>query len=167
MPIEIYLADLRDPFDAQAVLKLLAVYHESLTGNNVPLPQCIRDTVIDGLLACNNHRVFLAIDRVSNGDDARLAVGMAVCFVNFSTFKAKPLINVHDLAVHPGYQAQGIGRALLEHVSAYGRENQHCAVTLEVRSDNTNALKLYRKLGFTGIEEDAGDETMLFGKLVL
>ena len=167
MPIQIYLADLRDEFDSKSMLHMLAVYHESLMGNHGPLPDQVRETVIAGLAACSNHRLFLAIDMDSEGTGPHRAVGMAVCFVNYSTFRALPLINVHDLAVHPAYQGQGIGKSLLEKVIAYAHENQHCAVTLEVRKDNVNALKLYRKLGFAGIEEQAGDAAMLFGKLTL
>lgn len=172
MPIQIYQADLRDPFDARGVLDILAIYHESLMGNNSPLPQEVRDTVIDGLLSCSNHVVFLAVqtDDSSNSIKAHPAaqvVGMAVCFENYSTFRAQRLINVHDLAVHPKYQGKKIGQSLLEKVVAHAKEQNQCAVTLEVRKDNANALKLYRKLGFSGIEQDAGNESMLFGKLVL
>ena len=167
MPIQIYLGDLRDPFDAQATLHILSVYHESIVGNHGPLPEKVRETVIDGLLACGNHRVFLAVDENVNGIEFRRAVGMAVCFVNYSTFRARSLINVHDLAVHPEYQRRGIGKMLLENVIRYAAENQHYAITLEVRKDNINALKLYRKLRFAGVEENAKDEAMLFGKLVL
>ena len=167
MPISIYLGDLRDPFDAQATLQILSVYHESIVGNNGPLPEEVRETVIDGLLACGNQRVFLAVESDANSIEFRRAIGMAVCFVNYSTFRARSLINMHDLAVHPEYQGRGIGRTILENVIRYAAENQHYAVTLEVRKDNINALKLYRKLGFAGVEENADGEAMLFGKLVL
>ena len=167
MPIHVYLADLRDLFDAKSMLQMLAVYHESLMGNHGPLPEKVRETVVAGLLACENHRLFLAVDMGLDEGESRRAVGMAVCFVNYSTFLALPLINVHDLAVHPDYQGQGIGKSLLEKVIAYAKTNQQCALTLEVRKDNVNALKLYRRLGFAGIEEDAGEESMLFGKLTL
>ena len=167
MPISIYLGDLRDPFDAQATLQILSVYHESIVGNNGPLPEKVRETVIDGLLACGNHRVFLAVEADANSIEFGRALGMAVCFVNYSTFRARSLINVHDLAVHPEYQGRGIGRTILENVIRYAVENQHYAITLEVRKDNINALKLYRKLGFAGTEENADGESMLFGKLVL
>lgn len=119
------------------------------------------------LLACGNHRVFLAVDENVNGSEFSRAVGMAVCFVNYSTFRARSLINVHDLAVHPDCQGQGIGRKLLENVISHAAENQHYAITLEVRKDNINALKLYRKLGFAGVEENSDGEAMLFVKLVL
>lgn len=167
MSIQIYRADLRHAFDAKALLDILACYHESIMGNNSPLPDHVRETVVDGLLACNNHRIFLAVETNAGLEGTRHAVGMAVCFENYSTFRACPLINVHDLAVHPNYQGKGIGSSLLMHVLAYAKEHHHCAVTLEVRKDNEMALKLYRRLGFSGIEQDAGNEAMLFGKLVL
>lgn len=167
MPLSIYLGDLRDPFDARATLHILSVYHESIVGNNGPLPEKVRETVIDGLLACGNHRVFLAVESDANSIESGRAIGMAVCFVNYSTFRARSLINVHDLAVLPEFQGRGIGRTILENVIRYAAEKQHYAITLEVRKDNINALKLYRKLGFAGVEENAEGEAMLFGKLVL
>jgi len=45
-----------------------------------------------------------------------------VCFRGFSTFAAAPLINVHDLAVVPGFRGQGIGRRLLEAVEMYAED---------------------------------------------
>ena len=167
MSINIYLADLNRPFDAKSMVEILGVYYQSIMGNNAPLPLEVRDTVVAGLLSQSNHRVFLAVSNETENMGPGQAIGMAVCFENFSTFRAKPLINVHDLAVRPEFQGRGIGQSLLEKVIAYAVENHHCAVTLEVRKDNANALKLYRKLGFTGIEKDAGDESMLFGKLIL
>ena len=43
-------------------------------------------------------------------------VGAAVCFIGFSTFAAKPLINIHDFVVLPAARGKGVGRRLLEAV---------------------------------------------------
>ena len=86
-------------------------------------------------------RVFLAYE----GDEP---AGLAICFVGFSSFKAKPLVNVHDLAVAPQFRGRGIGRALLEAVAADARQLGCCKVTLEVRADNAKAIGLYRRVGF-------------------
>jgi ribosomal protein S18 acetylase RimI-like enzyme len=85
--------------------------------------------------------VFLALDDAT-------PIGIAVCFVGFSTFAARPLINIHDLAVVPECRGQGVGRLLLERVEAKGRELGCCKLTLEVREDNHRAQRLYQKFGF-------------------
>ena len=38
-------------------------------------------------------------------------VGLINCFEGYSTFKAQPLLNVHDIVVHPRVRVQGIGQA--------------------------------------------------------
>jgi ribosomal protein S18 acetylase RimI-like enzyme len=75
-------------------------------------------------------------------------VGVAVCFFGLSTFRAKPLLNVHDLAVLPQYRGMGIGRALLQAAEDRARRNACCKLTLEVQDDNTRARALYRRFGF-------------------
>jgi GNAT superfamily N-acetyltransferase len=39
--------------------------------------------------------------------------GIAVCFEALSTFEARPVLNIHDLAVYPTLRGKGVGRALL------------------------------------------------------
>ena len=75
------------------------------------------------------------------------SVGIANCFIGYSTFKAKELINIHDLAVVPGQRGQGIGDRLLEAVTQFAKTKSLCKVTLEVRSDN-RAKSLYQRHGF-------------------
>jgi predicted N-acetyltransferase YhbS len=75
-------------------------------------------------------------------------MGIAICFVGFSTFLARPLINIHDLAVLPTYRGQGVGRRLLEQVATKGKALGCCMLTLEVRADNYPAQRLYEAAGF-------------------
>jgi ribosomal protein S18 acetylase RimI-like enzyme len=76
------------------------------------------------------------------------AVGVAVCFVGFSTFKARPLLNIHDLAVIPTHRGRGVGRKLLDAVERKARERGCCSVTLEVLEKNVGARRLYAAAGF-------------------
>ena len=64
------------------------------------------------------------------------------------TFSAKPLLNVHDLAVHREYRGQGVGRRLLDAVEAEARRLGCCKLTLEVRRNNSVAKGLYERIGF-------------------
>jgi ribosomal protein S18 acetylase RimI-like enzyme len=75
-------------------------------------------------------------------------VGMAICFVGFSTFQARPLLNIHDLAVVPDCRGQGIGRALLAEAEKQALLRGCCKLTLEVREDNLPARSLYERFGF-------------------
>jgi ribosomal protein S18 acetylase RimI-like enzyme len=89
-------------------------------------------------------------------------VGIAVCFVGFSTFLARPLLNIHDLAVIPAYRRHGVGRLLLERVAAKGKALGCCKLTLEVRADNHAAQRLYEEVGFDHAASYGGAVHVLF-----
>jgi len=52
------------------------------------------------------------------------------------------------LAVHPDYQGQGLGQAMLWGVMQAARDRALERATLEVRASNQSAISLYRKFGF-------------------
>ena len=79
--------------------------------------------------------------------DGRI-VGLATCFMNFSTFCAKPYINIHDIIIEREYRGKGLGRTLLEKIISLAQEQNYCKVNLEVRDDNISAKQLYASLGF-------------------
>ena len=76
------------------------------------------------------------------------AVGLINCFAGFSTFAAKPLLNIHDIVVHADARGQGIARALLDWAEQRARALDCCKLTLEVLSNNTRALAAYERAGF-------------------
>ena len=57
-------------------------------------------------------------------------------------------IHINNFALRPGFRAQGIGTALLERVIAEGRGRGTRRATLEVRSSNEAARRLYERMGF-------------------
>ena len=67
--------------------------------------------LVDGLREHPTSLVFLAFDR-------NRPVGMATCFIGFSTFAARRIINIDDLHVPAEFRSRGIGRRLLEAVEA-------------------------------------------------
>jgi GNAT superfamily N-acetyltransferase len=76
------------------------------------------------------------------------AVGLIDCFAGFSTFAARPLLNVHDIVVRDTLRGQGIGQALLAWAERRAGELGCCKLTLEVLSNNTRAMASYRQAGF-------------------
>ena len=134
-------ADLQDRRHQAAIVYLVDAYARDPMGNGEGLPAEVRNRLMAGLQQHPTTMIYLAFD-----DDK--PVGIAVCFVGFSTFAAQPLINIHDLAVVPAYRRQGVGRLLLERVEAKGRELGCCKLTLEVRADNHRAQRLYARVGF-------------------
>lgn len=141
LQVRVRRADLNQTTDAQAVVTLLDAYASDPMGSGEPLPQETRDRLIPALRRVPGRLVLLAL---ADGD----AVGLAICFQGFSTFRAQPLLNIHDLAVLPDHRGQGAGTALLAAIESEAVRLGCCKLTLEVREDNPAAEALYRKLGF-------------------
>lgn len=57
-------------------------------------------------------------------------------------------VDIHNLAVHPAYRRQGIGRSLLSSAIDSAKGQGSNCVTLEVRKSNQAAQQLYYSLGF-------------------
>lgn len=76
------------------------------------------------------------------------AVGIANCYVLFSTLHAGRLINIHDLFVLKEKRNGGIGKKLLQAVQEKAEELNCGSLTLEVRKDNIDAVRLYERFGF-------------------
>jgi ribosomal protein S18 acetylase RimI-like enzyme len=139
--IEIKIGNIQCGNDAADMLAILNDYMLDPMGKSAGLDDELAREVIKGLKLQANYCFFLAY---INGQCA----GVANCFVNFSTFKAKPLLNIHDFAVSPMHRRKGIGEALLQFIFNYSEEQGYCRVNLEVRNDNAGAQNLYRKMGF-------------------
>ncbi|WP_163716850.1 GNAT family N-acetyltransferase [Mangrovibacterium lignilyticum] len=133
--------DLNNEEHVDALISLLDCYMLDPMGNNAPMPAGLGPKIISGLRDYPSYLGFLT------KADERYAA-LANCNRNFSTFKAKPLINIHDFIVHPDFRGKGVGQFLLDEIAAYGEKNGFCRVNLEVRHDNVNAQKLYRKSSF-------------------
>ncbi len=56
--------------------------------------------------------------------------------------------HVRNIAVHPDYRGQGIGKAMLQALILYCQQKQCSGMTLEVRESNGTAIHLYEKMGF-------------------
>jgi RimJ/RimL family protein N-acetyltransferase len=53
------------------------------------------------------------------------------------------------IMVHEGHQGRGVGTALMKHLMDWARRDPRCLkIELGVRSVNTRAIRLYKKLGF-------------------
>jgi ribosomal protein S18 acetylase RimI-like enzyme len=139
--------DPRDPRDAAALVRLLGEYASSPEGGGTPLdPEATAR--LPQVLAARPHYVGLL------AWDGDTAVGLANCFEGVSTFKARPLLNIHDISVTASRRGQGIGRRLLAHAEALARERGCCKLTLEVLEGNARAAGLYRQAGFAAYELD-------------
>ena len=141
MDIRVVEADLDDPEHAQALVDLIDSYARDSGGQLAPLTPEARANLVPGL---RRHPSALALLAAGDGDFA----GAAVCFWGFSTFAGKPLLNIHDLVVFPQYQGRGIGSEFLDEAERLARQRDCCKLTLEVHDTNSNAKRLYERVGF-------------------
>jgi len=141
MSVRVAPADLDDPTHGRAVGAMVDAYARDPMGGGEPIAPEVLGVLAARLRAHPTTRVWLAWD-------GERPVGAAVCFLGFTTFEARPLLNVHDLVVAASHRRRGVGRALLEAVEAGAREAGACGVTLEVREDNPPARALYADFGF-------------------
>jgi ribosomal protein S18 acetylase RimI-like enzyme len=147
MRVELDSAVLRDPIwpaqirprafrsdDARSLHRLLEHGYRRGGGSverfETWLPRLTRDDEFDRELC------FLA-------DAGNGLAGAAVCWT--SAF-------VKDLVVHESWRGQGLGEALLRHVLAGFAARGAPAVELKVEATNSNAIRLYERVGMRVVE---------------
>jgi ribosomal protein S18 acetylase RimI-like enzyme len=140
--IKVILGDINNDSDAQNMLKMLDLYMQDPMGGSQRMSPELAAKNLDGLRQQSNFLFFLAF---CDGEVA----GVANCFINYSTFKAKQILNIHDFATSPQFRRRGVGEAMMKKIVEFTRINGFCKITLEVRHDNHGAQKLYKKTGFT------------------
>jgi ribosomal protein S18 acetylase RimI-like enzyme len=157
-PIRISRVDYADPIHAQALVALLDAYARDPMGGGAGLSDYAKTHVVAGLASRAQAFSVLAFAP----DASQTPVGLVNCIEGFSTFAAKPLVNVHDVIVLPDWRGQGVAGAMLEEVIQIARERGGCKLTLEVLSGNQNALRAYAKLGFDAYQLDPEAGTAQF-----
>ncbi len=150
-------ASFTDAADAAAIVLLVDAYARDPRGGGEPLSADVRQRLVPGLAAHPTSRAWLAFD----GNEA---VGVCVGFIGYSTFHARPLLNIHDLAVLPGQRGRGIGQALLAAAEADARAEDCCKLTLEVLEDNLPARRLYQRFGFDEVRYGNSGPMKFLGK---
>ncbi len=153
--VSIDAIDLARPEHVTALVELLDDYARDPMGGGEALGTEARAHLAERLAQRNDYFGFIA--RV--GEEP---VGLINCIEGFSTFAARPLLNVHDLAVTSAWRGKGIGRALLEAAEALARQRACCKLTLEVLSNNTAALSAYQRAGFQAYQLDPAAGQAMF-----
>ena len=147
MTLEVIVGDLGDEAHATALKSLLAEYALDPMGGAAALAPELLESLPGKLSSRTDYLFVLA---VADGQ----YVGLVNCFEGFSTFKGKPLINIHDVIVSAHARGRGVARRMLQQVEAIALERGCCKLTLEVLEGNQPAQNSYRAVGFKGYELD-------------
>jgi GNAT superfamily N-acetyltransferase len=134
---EIRLATIQDVPEVQRLLKELA----AALGKSEEIKGTERDLERHGF---GDHPRFEAM--LALVDDE--AVGLAVFFYEYSTWRGSPGVYVQDLYVASQARGTGLGRQLLRAVRERARAWGGRYVKLTVYDGNQAAISFYRHLGF-------------------
>jgi ribosomal protein S18 acetylase RimI-like enzyme len=148
-------ADYADDRDAAAVVSLLDAYARDPAGGGEPLSDFVKANLVRELAARPQAYSVLAFD-------GEQPVGLVNCIEGFSSFKCKPLVNVHDVAVLASHRGRGIAEQMLAEAERMAVERGAVKMTLEVLSGNASAVTLYRRIGYEGYQLDPALGTAQF-----
>ncbi|MFT6351670.1 MAG: ribosomal protein S18 acetylase RimI-like enzyme [Neptuniibacter pectenicola] len=152
--------DYNHPQQAQDMIDLLACYALDLMGGASPLMEETKANLAQELAKLPH--AFTLICYVDNQP-----AGLMNCFEAFSTFKCKPIINIHDVIVLPEFRGLGLSQTMLSTVEQIAQDKGCCKLTLEVLEANQPAQQAYTKFGFSGYELDPRAGKALFWEKLL
>ncbi len=78
--------------------------------------------------------------------DAGEVVGMALCYVRYSTWKG-PVLYLEDIVVREAYRQSGIGTMLYNACLHFAKEKDFKRMTWQVLDWNEPAILFYKKVG--------------------
>jgi len=155
MNVQVLPVDLHDPAQAERWLNLLDHYAQDPMGGGDGLSDFAKLNLVHSIREVPGYHGALAW---LDGE----AVGQINCFAGFSTFAARPLLNIHDIVVHASVRGRGIGQALLAWAEQRAKELGCCKLTLEVLSNNARAMASYELAGFAPYVLDPAAGQALF-----
>jgi ribosomal protein S18 acetylase RimI-like enzyme len=145
---------------AQELVDLMCAYSIDQMGGGTELSDQVKNDLPRSLASVPNAYSFIAYVH-------GVAAGLINTFEGFSTFKCKPLLNIHDVVVLPEYRGQGISQAMLNAVEDFAMQRGCIKLTLEVLEGNQAAQESYLKYGFSGYELDPKMGKALFWEKLL
>ncbi len=149
------IADYSNSEHAGAVRTLMQCYAEDPMGGGEALDRTVLSLLIPQLQQIEGAFSVLCYHY-------QQPVGLINVFQGFSTFKCKPLLNVHDVVVLTEYRGQGISQKMLQQVEQVAVERGCCKVTLEVLEGNLAARRAYLRFGFVPYQLDPEMGSALF-----
>jgi ribosomal protein S18 acetylase RimI-like enzyme len=156
----ILIADYSDEFHASAIVNLMDAYAMDKMGGGEALPEVVKQVLVSEMAKVPNAFTVLAL---VDGKPA----GLINCFMGFSTFKAKPLINIHDIVVISDYRGMQLSQLMLDKVEEVARARNCCKLTLEVLQGNVIAQNSYVKFGFANYVLDPEMGSAMFWQKTL
>lgn len=136
------------PAKREEVGEVLQLIQDLATYEKAPdQVEASRDDLLNTIFA-KEPRVFCDLVEV----DGQIA-GMAIWFLNYSTWQAKHGIYLEDLYIKPEFRARGYGKALLKHLAQICDKEGYGRLQWWVLDWNSPAIEFYRSLGAEAMDE--------------
>ena len=132
--------------DAETIAKLVARLADS-TGQTDKQSSTAADFERHGFGARPAFRALIA-------EQAGKAVGLALWFYNFSSWRGDLGVYLQDIYVDSRLRGSGLGRRLLAETARLALQDGASHLRLSVASSNKAAQDFYRHLGFTAREDE-------------
>jgi GNAT superfamily N-acetyltransferase len=136
------------PAKREEVGEVLQLIQDLATYEKAPdQVEASRDDLLNTIFA-KEPRVFCDLVEV----DGQIA-GMAIWFLNYSTWQAKHGIYLEDLYIKPEFRARGYGKALLRHLAQICDKEGYGRLQWWVLDWNSPAIEFYQSLGAEAMDE--------------
>ena len=136
------------PAKIQEVGEVLQLIHDLATYEKAPEQVEARQEDLLNTIFASDPRVFCDLVEV----DGQIA-GMAIWFLNYSTWQAKHGIYLEDLFIKPEFRGRGYGKALLKHLAKICDEKSYGRLQWWVLDWNSPAIEFYKSLGAEAMDE--------------
>ena len=136
------------PAKREEVGEVLQLIQDLATYEKAPdQVEASRDDLLNTIFA-KEPRVFCDLVEV----DGQIA-GMAIWFLNYSTWQAKHGIYLEDLYIKPEFRARGYGKALLKHLAQICDREGYGRLQWWVLDWNSPAIEFYKSFGAEAMDE--------------
>lgn len=140
--IKVVTADRNNVFHVIDFYQLMKDYSKHEMSGSESISSDILMQVLNYCFDIKNGIIFIAYRALID------PVGFVTCLYGYSTFAGKKTLNIHDIYVAENEASKGIGNILLDRVESHARSHDYCKITLEVRTDNEKAKKIFLRSGF-------------------
>ncbi|KGA19653.1 hypothetical protein GM50_4930 [freshwater metagenome] len=133
------------PADVPAIMQLI---HDLAEYEKAPQEVETNEGEIAAALFADQPKVFAHVIDL-DGE----VIGMAIWFLNFSTWQGKHGIYLEDLYVKPEYRGRGYGLAMLKYLAALCVQRGYGRFQWWVLDWNTPAIEFYKSQGAIAMDE--------------
>ena len=128
--------------------EILALIYELALYEKAPEEaKATREQIIESFFS-EEPKVFCDLVEV----DGAIA-GLAIWFLNYSTWQGKHGIYLEDLFIRPEYRGKGYGKALLKHLAAICENRGYGRFQWRVLDWNEPSIEFYKSLGAVAMDE--------------